>query len=338
MSFKNILQRKNVVISVRRYFIDAMGAMALGLFASLLVGMIVQTVGNLSGIQFLVTFGQFAMKAMGPAICIAVAYGLQAPPMVIFSSVAVGIAAVTAGGGPAGCYLAAIVATECGKLVSKETKLDIIVTPVTTLFAGVAIAVFVGPYIGSFMTWLGSVIEMATNMHPIPMGLIVSVLMGLTLTSPISSAAIAMMLGLSGMAAGAATAGCCAQMIGFAIISFRDNGISGLVAHGLGTSMLQIPNVVRNPLILIPPTVAGAILGVISTTLVPMQNVAEGAGMGTCGLVGQIGTVSAMGFSLEVIIKITLMHFILPAIISFAVYVPMRHKSWIKDGDMKLNI
>ncbi|MCL2792383.1 MAG: PTS sugar transporter subunit IIC [Spirochaetaceae bacterium] len=333
----NFLHRKNVVISVRRYFIDAMGAMALGLFSSLLVGMIVQTAGNLSGVQFLVDFGQVAIKAMGPAICIAVAYGLQAPPLVIFSSVAVGIAAVGAGGGPAGCYLAAVVAAECGKLVSKETKLDIIVTPVTTLFAGVAVAIFVGPHIGSFMTWLGSVIEMATNMQPIPMGLTVAVLMGLTLTSPISSAAIAMMLGLSGLAAGAATAGCAAQMIGFAVISYRDNGISGLAAQGLGTSMLQIPNVVRNPLILIPPTVAGAILGMLSTTLVPMQNVPEGAGMGTCGLVGQIGTVSAMGFSGEVIIKIVFMHFILPAVISFVVYTFMRKKGLIKDGDMKLN-
>ena len=333
----NFLQRKNVIISVRRYFIDAMGAMALGLFASLLVGMIIQTAGNLSGLQFLADFGQFAIKAMGPAICIAVAYGLQAPPLVIFASVAVGMAAVGAGGGPAGCYLAAIAAAECGKLVSKETKLDIIVTPAVTLFTGVAVAIFVGPYIGSFMTWLGSVIEMATNMQPIPMGLTVAVLMGLTLTSPISSAAIAIMLGLSGSAAGAATAGCCAQMIGFAIISYRDNGISGLAAQGLGTSMLQIPNVVRNPLILIPPTVAGAILGMLSTTLVPMQNVPEGAGMGTCGLVGQIGTVSAMGFSGEVIIKIALMHFILPALISFAVYVFMRKRGWIKDGDMKLN-
>jgi hypothetical protein len=299
--------------------------------------MIVQTAGNLSGVQFLVDFGQFAIKAMGPAICIAVAYGLQAPPLVIFSSVAVGIAAVGAGGGPAGCYLAAVVAAECGKLISKETKLDIIVTPVTTLFTGVAVAIFVGPYIGSFMAWLGSVIEMATNMHPVPMGMSVAALMGLTLTSPISSAAIAMMLGLSGLAAGAATVGCCAQMIGFAVISYRDNGISGLVAQGIGTSMLQIPNVVRNPLILIPPTVAGAILGVLATTLMPMYNVPEGAGMGTCGLVGQIGTISAMGFSGEVMIKIAFMHFILPAVISLVVYGLMRRKGWIKDGDMKLN-
>jgi uncharacterized membrane protein len=335
--FLDFLKRKNVIISVRKYLIDATGAMTLGLFSSLLIGMIVQTAGKLADIQLLLDFGQLAMKAMGPAICIAVAHGLQAPPLVIFSSAAVGIAAIQAGGGPAGCYFAAVVAAEFGKLVSKETKVDIIVTPVVTLFAGMAAAVFAGPHIGSFMAWLGSVIERATQLQPLPMGIAVSVLMGLCLTAPISSAAIAIMLNLSGLAAGAATVGCCAQMVGFAVISFRDNGISGLAAQGLGTSMLQIPNIVRNPLILIPPTLAGALLGPVATTILPMQNVPEGAGMGSCGLVGQIGTISAMGLDAQVLIKIAVMHFILPAIISLLIAKIMLHKGLIKPGDMKLN-
>ncbi|MDR2884848.1 MAG: PTS sugar transporter subunit IIC [Deferribacteraceae bacterium] len=331
------LRRKNVVISVRRYLIDAMGAMALGLFSSLLVGMIIQTAGNLTGIQFMVDFGKLAMQAMGPAICVAIAYGLQAPPLVMFASAAVGIAAVQAGGGPAGCYISAIIATELGKLVSKETKADIIVTPAVTLFAGIATAIFIGPYIGAFMEWLGSVIEWATTMQPIPMGISIAVLMGLALTAPISSAALAIMLGLDGLAAGAATVGCCAQMIGFAAISYRDNGVSGVVAQGLGTSMLQVPNIIKNPLILIPPVVASIILGPLATTIIPMSNVPEGAGMGTCGLVGQIGTVSAMGLSFTVIVKIVFMHFIAPIAITLPVAKVMMRKGLIKAGDMKLN-
>jgi len=331
------LERKNVIISVRRYLIDATGAMALGLFSSLLVGMIVQTVGKLAGLEFLINFGQLAMQAMGPAICIAIAHGLQAPPLVIFSSAAVGIAAVQAGGGPAGCYFAALLAVELGKLVSKETKVDLIVTPVVTILTGAACAIFVGPYIGSFMTWLGSVIEKATLLQPFPMGIAVSVLMGLCLTAPISSAAIAIMLNLGGLAAGAATVGCCAQMVGFAVISFRDNGVSGLVAQGLGTSMLQVPNIVRNPLILIPPTLAAAILGPVATMLLPMQNIPEGAGMGSCGLVGQIGTISAMGLDAWVLVKIGLLHFLFPAVLSLLTAKVMFMKGLIKPGDMKLN-
>jgi uncharacterized membrane protein len=334
---KDFLKRKNVIISVRRYFIDATAAMALGLFSSLLVGTIVKTAGDISGLQFLVSFGQVAIQAMGPAICIAIAFGLQAPPLVIFASAAVGIAAVQAGGGPAGCYIAALLAVEAGKIVSKETKVDIIVTPTVTLLIGVACAVFIGPYIGAFMVWLGSVIESATLLQPFLMGIAVSVLMGLILTAPISSAAIAIMLNLGGLAAGAATVGCCAQMVGFAVISFRDNGVSGLVAQGLGTSMLQVPNIVRNPLILIPPTLAAAILGPVATMLLPMQNIPEGAGMGNCGLVGQIGTISAMGLSAGVLVKIALLHFLLPAVISLAIAKVMVIKGLIKPGDMKLN-
>jgi len=331
------LERKNVVISVRRYLVDATGAMALGLFSSLLVGVIIQTAGDLTGLQFLINFGKIAQKAMGPAICIAIAFGLKAPPLVIFSSAAVGIAAVEAGGGPAGCYIAALLSVELGKIVSKETKVDIIVTPAVTLLTGVAAAFFIGPHIGSFMSWLGSIIERATLLQPFPMGIAVSVLMGLILTAPISSAAIALMLNLGGLAAGAATVGCCAQMVGFAVISFRDNGVSGLVAQGLGTSMLQVPNIVRNPLILIPPTLAAAILGPVATMLLPMENVPIGAGMGSCGFVGQIGTINAMGMSAAVIIKIALLHFLLPAILSLLTAKFMFAKGWIKPGDMKLN-
>jgi uncharacterized membrane protein len=221
--------------------------------------------------------------------------------------------------------------------VSKETKADIIVTPAVTLFAGVATAIFIGPYIGTFMTWLGSLIGWATTIQPVPMGILIAIIMGLALTAPISSAALAIMLGLDGLAAGAATVGCCAQMIGFAAISYRDNGVSGLVAQGLGTSMLQVPNIVKNPLILIPPVVASAILGALATTLVPMTNIAEGAGMGTCGLVGQIGTISSMGLSTSVVIKIIFMHFVCPAVISLAVWKFMVKKGLIKSGDMTLN-
>jgi uncharacterized membrane protein len=311
--------------------------MALGLFSSLLVGVIVQTAGDLTGVEFLIKFGQIAKQAMGPAICIAIAYGLQAPPLVIFASAAVGFAAIQAEGGPVGCYLAALIAAEIGKLVSKETKVDILVTPIVTLLTGVAVAIFVGPPIDKFMKWLGSGIEIATQLQPIPMGILVSVSMGLILTAPISSAAIAIMLNLGGLAAGAATVGCCAQMVGFAAISYRDNGVSGIVAQGLGTSMLQVPNIVRNPFILIPPTVAGALLGPIATTILPMKNIPVGAGMGSCGLVGQIGTISAMGVSAEVLIKIAVLHFILPVIISLLAAKIMVRKGLIKPGDMKLN-
>lgn len=335
---QSFLKRKNIVFSLHRYGIEAMGAMALGLFASLLVGTIIKMIGDMTGLAYLVEVGKIAMSMMGPAIAVSVAFGLKAPPLVLFASTAVGAAAVAAGGGPAGCFIAAIFAAEFGKIVSKETKVDIIVTPAVTLIVGIAVAQFVGPYIGAFMTWIGEVIMWATNMQPIPMGILVSVIMGLALTAPISSAAIAVMLGLSGLAAGAATVGCCAQMVGFAVSSYKENKIGGLLAQGLGTSMLQVPNIVKNPLILVPPTLASAILGPIATTVAKMENTPGGAGMGTSGLVGQFGTLDAMGTSAGVLFWILVLQIALPAVLTWVICEYMRKKNYIKFGDMKLDI
>ncbi len=335
---ESFLQRKNVVITLHRYAIDAMSAMALGLFASLLVGTIIKTVGDSTGIAWLSEFAGFAMSMMGPAIGVAVAFGLKAPPFVLFASTAVGAAAAKFGGGPAGCFVAALIGAEFGKIVSKETKIDIIVTPAVTILVGVAVGKFIGPPIGSFMTWVGTIIMWATELQPIPMGILVSVIVGLVLTAPISSAALCVMLNIGGIAAGAATVGCCCQMVGFAVASYRENKIGGLVAQGLGTSMLQVPNIVLHPLILIPPTLASAILGPLATTVMPMTNSPLPSGMGTSGLVGQIGTITVMGATSVVIIKVLLLHIILPAILAWVFSEYMRKKGWIKFGDQKLHL
>ena len=332
---QSFLKRKNIEFSLKRYGIEALGAMALGLFASLIIGLIFNVLGEQLQIQLLQQLGQRSMAMAGPAIGVAVAYGLKAPALVLFASTITGMAGYEAGG-PAGCFVAAVVGAECGKLIAGETRVDIIVTPVVTIAAGVLTGIAAGPVIGGFMTWLGTLIMAATEMHPVPMGILVSGIVGMTLTLPISSAALCIMLGLSGTAAGAATVGCCCQMIGFSVISYRDNGWGGLLSQGLGTSMLQIPNIVKNPLVWIPPTAAGAILGPLSTTLMRMENVPTGAGMGTSGLVGQFGTISAMGSSTDVLIKMGLLHFMLPAILSLFVAAVMLRKGWIKDGDLKL--
>ncbi|HHY61114.1 MAG TPA: PTS sugar transporter subunit IIC [Clostridia bacterium] len=333
----SFLKRKNIEFSLKRYGIDALGAMALGLFASLIVGTILEVIGQQAGLAFLVDYGQRAKAMMGPAIGVAVAYGLGAPPLVLFASTVTGAAGAQLGG-PAGSFIAAVIGAEFGKAVSKETKVDIIVTPATTIILGVAAGVLVGPPIGAFMKWLGVVIMTATEMAPIPMGILVSVVMGMVLTLPISSAALAVMLELGGLAAGAATVGCATQMIGFAVSSYKENGVGGLISQGLGTSMLQVPNIVRNPLIWVPPTLASAILGPLATTVLPMENVPIGAGMGTSGLVGQFGTIEAMGLSAGVLMKIGLLHFLLPAVLTLVIAEFMRKQGWIKFGDMKLDI
>ncbi len=333
---QSFLQRKNIVFSLHRYGIEALGAMALGLFSSLIVGLILKVLGDKTGLTFLTQYGLQAMAMMGPAIGVAVAFGLKAPPLVIFASTITGMAGAKLGG-PAGCFVAAVIGAEFGKLVSKETKVDIIITPMVTIITGVATGVFIGPTINSMMVALGALIMKATELQPIPMGILVSVLMGLILTAPISSAAVAMMLKLGGLAAGAATVGCAAQMVGFAVASYRENGWGGLVSQGLGTSMLQVPNIVRNPRILIPPTLAGAILGPIATTIWPMTNIPAGAGMGTSGLVGQFGTFEAMGMTGGVVFKVVMLHFILPAILTILISEYMRKTGWIKYGDMKLD-
>lgn len=333
------LNRKKVNISFKTYFIDAMGAMAYGLFASLLVGTILNTIGQEFNIEFLSkTLWPIVQAATGPAIAVSIAYSLNAPDLVLFSSAVVGVAGYQLGG-PIGVFISTIFAVEFGKLISKETKIDIVLTPVVTVLVGAIIATFIGPYIQAMMVAIGNAIMAATKQQPLIMGIIVSVAMGMILTLPISSAAICIMLGLSGLAGGAATVGCCANMIGFAVISYKDNGFEGLLAQGIGTSMLQMPNIIRKPVIWLPSIVASAILGPISTIIFKMENTPLGSGMGTCGFVGQIGTLNAMESISKgtVVLNMVLLHFILPAIISYIVYLVLKNKGIIKDGDMKLS-
>ena len=332
---KGFLQRKDIVISLKRYGIEAMGAMTLGLFASLIMGLILTEIGGRAGIGFLYDVGNFARGATGYAMGVAVAYGLKAPPLVLFSAAAVGFAGNDLGG-PAGALVAAIIASEFGKMVSKETKVDIIVTPFVTLAVGVGVAMAVGPAISAFMNSMGSFIMWATELMPVVMGAIVAVVMGMLLTAPISSAAIAITLGLEGIAAGAAVAGCAANMVGFATASYRENKANGLISQGIGTSMLQMPNIMKNPLIWVPPIVASIFAGILSAAVFGMENIPTGAGMGTSGLVGQFGAVTAMGATPWVFLQIFIVHFAVPVAISLAVCEFMRKKNWIKFGDMKI--
>ena len=344
--------RKNIVFSASRYGIDALGAMAQGLFASLLIGTILSTLGEQLHVQALVEVGGFAKAAAGPAMAVAIGYALQCPPLVLFSLIAVGGAANSLGGagGPLAVLVIAIVAGELGKLVYKETKLDIIVTPCVTIVSGVLLSMWCAPAVGTAASSVGGAIMWATELQPFLMGLIVSVLVGMALTLPISSAAICAALGLTGLAGGAAVAGCCAQMVGFAVMSFRENRWGGLLAQGLGTSMLQMGNIVRNPRIWLPPTVVSAITGPLATCLfgLQMNGAAVASGMGTCGLVGQIGIytgwlsdaaagvrgpVTALDWS-----GLLLICFVLPAVLTPLAAIPLRRLGWIKDGDLKLDL
>ena len=350
---QSFLKRKNIEISVKRYLQDALSAMAWGLFASLLIGTIFDTLGAQTAIlfgdnaifAFCVEIGVAAKSCMGAAIGVAVAWGLQAPPLVLFTCAVVGTmgASMTGfgiemNGGPAGAFIAVAIAAEFGKAVSKETKVDIIVTPAVTLIMGGIAAKLVGPAIGWCMMKIGQFIMMATEWQPFVFGIIVSVVIGLVLTAPVSSAALCIMFDLSGLAAGAATVGCCAQMIGFAVASYKENGVGGLLAQGIGTSMLQVSNIIKNPWILVPATLAGAIVGPISTCIFKMTNIPVGAGMGTCGLVGQIGTFTDMGFTFDVLWKVVLLHFVLPAILALVIDKALRKAGKIKDGDYKLDL
>ena len=337
MSMKAFLAERNIELSLRRYGVDALNFMALGLFGSLIIGLILKSVGTWLGLTWLVEVGTQAQGAMGAAIGVGVAYALKAPPLVLLASASTGLAGAALGG-PVGCFIAEAVGAECGKLVSRLTPVDIIVTPATTIMVGMAAAQFVGPWVSAMMTEIGAVVMWAVEFQPILMGMLVSVLMGILLTLPVSSAAIAIALSLSGMAAGAATVGCCAQMVGFAVMSFKENRWAGLFSLGLGTSMLQMPNIVKNPRIWIPPIVASAILGPIATVGFQMSNIPSGAGMGTSGLVGQVGTLNAMGSTPMVWAGIILLHFVLPALLTLAVAALLRRKGWIKDGDLKLDI
>ena len=349
------LKRKNIEFSVKRYGIDALGAMAQGLFCSLLIGTIIKTLGQQLGVQFLTDIGTYAMAMSGPAMAVAIGKALQADPLVLFSLAAVGWAANSEGGagGPLAVLLIAIIAAEFGKAVSKETKVDILVTPAVTILVGVALAKLIAPPIGSAANAFGLLIDNATKLQPFWMGIAVSVLVGIALTLPISSAAICAVLQLTGLAGGAAVAGCCAQMIGFAVISFKENRYGGLVSQGLGTSMLQMPNIVKNPKIWIPATLASAITGPIATCVfhLQMNGAPINSGMGTCGLCGPIGVITGwLSPSEEAIsrgaaaldpaaldwIGLLLICLVLPAIFSLLFAAICRKLGWIKDGDMKL--
>ena len=349
---KAFCKRKNIEISVKRYLIDALGAMAQGLFASLLIGTIISTLGTQLNIPILVTVGTYAKAAVGPAMAIAIGYALQAAPLVLFSLAAVGAAANELGGagGPLAVLVVAIFAAEFGKAVSKETKIDIIVTPFVTIFVGVALSIWWAPAIGAAASAVGNAIMWATELQPFFMGIIVSVIVGIALTLPISSAAICAALGLTGLAGGAALAGCCAQMVGFAVASFRENKWGGLFAQGIGTSMPQMGNIVKNPRIWLPATLASAITGPIATCLfhLQMNGAAVSSGMGTCGLVGQIGVYTGWIADIEAGSKaavtpmdwigLVLISFILPGVLSWLFSVLFRKIGWIKDGDMKLDL
>ncbi len=335
--FKAFLRRKNVNITVKTYLIDALGAMAFGLFASLLIGTIFGTLGDKTQITLFNTIAEYCKSATGAALGVSIAYALQAPQLVLFSAATVGIAG-NALGGPVGALIATVIATELGKLVSKETRVDIQVTPGVTIIAGVLAAQFVGPGVSAFMTAFGNLVKTTTEMQPFFMGILVSALIGIALTLPISSAAICIMLALDGLAGGAATAGCCAQMIGFAVLSYRENGVGGLLAQGLGTSMLQMGNIVKNPRIWIAPTLASMVTGPIATCVFRLENIAAGSGMGTCGLVGPIGIYTAMGGGANMWLGILLVCFVLPAVLTLAFGEILRKIGWIKLGDLKLDL
>lgn len=334
---KAFLKRKNVNITVQTYLIDALGAMAFGLFASLLIGTIFATLGDKTQIQAFIVIADYAKSATGAALGVAIAYALKAPQLVLFSAATVGIAG-NALGGPVGALVATIVATELGKIVSKETRVDILVTPGVTIISGVLIAQFVGPGVAAFMDAFGMMVKTATEMQPFFMGILVSALIGIALTLPISSAAICIALTLDGLAGGAATAGCCAQMVGFAVLSFRENGVGGLLAQGLGTSMLQMGNIVKNPKIWIPPTLASMVTGPIATVIFQMTNIHTASGMGTCGLVGPIGVYTSMGGGANMWLAILLVCFVLPAVLTWIFGEVCRKLGWIKDGDLKLDL
>ena len=369
--FKGFLQRKDIEISLKRYGIDALGAMAQGLFCTLLVGTILNTLGTQLHISFLnavivtvgkgeaavsYTMGGIASAMVGPAMAVAIGYALHAPAMVLFSLIPVGFAtnALGGAGGPLSVYFVAVIASEFGKAVSKETKIDILVTPIVTILIGVGLASLIAAPIGKAATAIGYFIMWATELQPFLMGVLVSVVVGIVLTLPISSAAICAAFSLTGLAGGAAVAGCCANMIGFAVISFKENGWGGIVSQGLGTSMLQMGNIVRNPRIWIPAIVTSAITGPIATCLfkLEMNGAAVSSGMGTCGLVGPIGVWTGwVNPSAEAIkngaaaiaptavdwIGMVLICFVLPAAIAWALGKVCRRLGWIRDGDLKLD-
>src|SRR5690625_3281517 len=342
---RSFIKRKGVTLSTKAYLITALSYMALGLFASLIIGLITETIGEQIVIKFsptiadaLIEMGGFAMddKIMGGAIGVAIAYGLRAPPLVLFSALFAGAFGAEMGG-PVGSYISTIFAVEIGKLIYKETRVDIIITPFITILVGFLTGTFIGPPIHAFMVSFGEIINWSILQQPFIMGILVAVLMGWALTAPISSVAIALMLSLDGLAAGAATIGCAAQMIGFATMSYRENGFGGFLAQGIGTSMLQVANIIKKPIIILPPTIAGAVLAPFGTVWLQMVSNPSGAGMGTSGLVGQIMTFQSMGFSMNVFWSVLFLHIIGPAVITLLIATWFRKKGWIRDGDLTIS-
>jgi uncharacterized membrane protein len=361
-NFKAFLKRKDIEISVQRYLIDALGAMAQGLFCSLLIGTIISTFGTQFHVPFLTatvatvagtdyTIGGLASAMSGPAMAVAIGYALHCPPLVLFSLITVGFASNALGGagGPLAVLFIAIFAAEIGKAVSKETKIDILVTPLVTIGVGVGLSAWWAPALGKAAMAVGSVIMWATDLQPFLMGILVSVLVGIALTLPISSAAICAALGLTGLAGGAAVAGCSAQMVGFAVMSFSVNGWGGLVSQGIGTSMLQMGNIVKNPKIWIAPILTSAITGPLATCLfhLKMDGAAVSSGMGTCGFVGQIGVYTGWLKDIEAGTKtavtgwdwcgLILISFVLPAVLAPIFHQIGKKLGWVKDEDLKLN-
>ncbi|MBO5928816.1 MAG: PTS sugar transporter subunit IIC [Clostridia bacterium] len=370
--FLAFLERKDIVFSAKRYFIDAMGAMAQGLFCTLLIGTILDTLGKQAGIWFLqealfnikigaaataLTVGGLCSAMVGPGMAVAIGRALNAPPLVLFSLIPVGFAtnAMGGAGGPLAVFFVAIVAAEIGKAVSKETPVDILVTPLVTILSGIGVSALISEPIGIASNAIGTFIMWATDLRPLLMGIVVSVVIGIALTLPISSAAICAAFGLVGLAGGAAVAGCCAQMVGFAVMSYRENHVGGLVAQGLGTSMLQMGNIVRNPRIWIPPTLASAITGPLATCVfkLEMNGAAVSSGMGTCGLVGPIGVITgwlepsaaALKQGATAIVPtamdwigLLLIAIVLPAVLTWLISLPLRRIGWIKENDLKLDL
>ena len=360
-AIKQFLKRKDIEISLKRYGIDALGAMAQGLFCSLLIGTIINTLGTqfhidaltrtvatVSGTDY--TVGGLASAMSGPAMAVAIGYALKCPPLVLFSLITVGFSANALGGagGPLAVLFVAILAAEIGKAVSKETKIDVLVTPLVTIGVGVGLSAWWAPALGKAAMHVGDLIMVATNLQPFFMGILVSVIVGIALTLPISSAAICAALGLTGLAGGAAVAGCCAQMVGFAVMSFKENRWGGLVSQGIGTSMLQMGNIVRNPRVWIAPIVTSAITGPIATCVfhLQMNGAPVSSGMGTCGLVGQIGVYT--GWAADVAsgaksaittmdwVGLILISFVLPAVLCPLINMIVRKLGWVKDGDLTL--
>ncbi len=360
-TIRAFLKRKDIEISLRRYGIDALGAMAQGLFCSLLIGTILNTLGTQLNMEFLVTVGGYASAMSGPAMAIAIGYALKAPPLVLFSLATVGYAANALGsttlsggagaGGPLAVLFIAIIAAELGKAVSKETKIDILVTPLVTILAGVGLSAWWAPAIGTAATAVGTFVMWATDLQPFLMGILVSVVIGIALTLPISSAAICAALGLTGLAGGAAVAGCCANMVGFAVLSFRENRWGGLVSQGLGTSMLQMGNIVKNPRIWIPAILTSAVTGPLATCVFhfemndPSGGVASG--MGTCGMVGPIGVYAGWVADVASGVKeaitamdwagMVLLCFLLPGVLCWLFGLLFRRMGWIREGDLRLD-